>query len=200
MPARQFPQSIVTKGGYGCIKTLGDYKYGGQWVEFFQAFHNPALGVVDYVVTVVALNQNSSKTCTLAHDLSALHPRNVTVIASAAATSVVTITGYDQWGKAATEALTLNGTNSVAGSKIFSKVTSVVADKYIDGAANIRVGSGNKLGLLRKCLPVGAWGTFGGVLEATPPTLDATNHSVLLTSSLDGAHDVVVHFWSSDVV
>lgn len=71
--------------------------------------------------------------------------RNVTVVASGAATSTVTVRGKDYLGQPMVETLTLNGTSAVAGKKAF---------KYIDSIAwgatagtTIDVGYGNVLGL-----------------------------------------------------
>jgi len=71
--------------------------------------------------------------------------RNVTVVASGAATSTVTITGRDYLGQPMVETLTLNGTTSVAGNKAFKYI-----DKIAWGATastTINVGTGTKFGL-----------------------------------------------------
>jgi hypothetical protein len=71
--------------------------------------------------------------------------RNVTVVASGAATSTVTVTGKDYLGQVMVETLTLNGTSAVAGKKAFRTITSIAwgatASRTID------VGWGDALGL-----------------------------------------------------
>jgi hypothetical protein len=52
-------------------------------------------------------------------------PRNVTVTASAGADHVVTVTGTDVYDQPVVEAITANGTNTVAGKKAFKTVTNV---------------------------------------------------------------------------
>lgn len=76
--------------------------------------------------------------------------RNVTVVASGAATSDVTVHGFDYLGQPMTEELTLNGTTPVLGVKAFARVTRVEAG--VTAATTINVGWGNKLGLPYKIL------------------------------------------------
>lgn len=78
--------------------------------------------------------------------------RNVTVVASGAATSTVTVRGQDYLGQPMAEQLTLNGAVTVQGKKAF---------KYIDeieygatAATTIDVGYGNVLGLPYKFIQV----------------------------------------------
>lgn len=71
--------------------------------------------------------------------------RNVTVIASGAATSTVTVNGYDYLGQPVRETLTLNGANTVNGVKTFYTITSVSFGAT--AATTINVGWGNALGL-----------------------------------------------------
>lgn len=71
--------------------------------------------------------------------------RNVTVVASGAATSFVTITGFDYLGQPQQETLTLNGTTPVVGSKIFRRVANV--SWTATGATTINVGWGDRIGL-----------------------------------------------------
>jgi hypothetical protein len=71
--------------------------------------------------------------------------RNVTVIASGAATSTVTVNGYDYLGQPVRETLTLNGANSVVGVKTFYTITSVSWSGT--SATTIDLGWGNALGL-----------------------------------------------------
>ena len=76
--------------------------------------------------------------------------RNVTVVASGAATSNVTIVGYDYLGQAVKESFTLNGTTPVVGKKMFADI--VRADFGNTAGTTINVGFGNVLGLPYKAL------------------------------------------------
>ena len=71
--------------------------------------------------------------------------RNVTVVASGAATSTVTIDGYDIYGQPMRETLTLNGTTAVLGVKAFKDVARVTY--AATAATTINVGWGNALGI-----------------------------------------------------
>ena len=76
--------------------------------------------------------------------------RNVTVVASGAATSTVTVHGYDYLGQPMQETLTLNGTTPVVGAKCFRHVTRVEAG--VTSATTIDLGWGTKLGLPYKLI------------------------------------------------
>lgn len=71
--------------------------------------------------------------------------RNVTVVASGAATSTVTVYGNDYLGQPMAETLTLNGTTAVPGKKAFRRITSIVYGAT--AATTINVGYGDVLGL-----------------------------------------------------
>lgn len=71
--------------------------------------------------------------------------RNITVVASGAATSNVTVYGNDYLGQPMAESFTLNGTTPVVGLKAFRRVTRITAG--ITAATTINVGYGNVLGL-----------------------------------------------------
>lgn len=70
--------------------------------------------------------------------------RNVTVVASGAASSAVTIKGRDYLGQPMLETLTLNGTTPVVGVKAFKTIEEV---SYAATAVTIDVGWADKLGL-----------------------------------------------------
>lgn len=78
--------------------------------------------------------------------------RNVTAVASGAATSTVTVHGYDYLGQPMQETLTLDGTTTVQGVKAFARVTRIEAG--VTAATTIDVGWGNVLGLPYKLLDV----------------------------------------------
>jgi hypothetical protein len=78
--------------------------------------------------------------------------RNVTVVASGAATSTVTVTGYDYLGQPMTEVLTLNGASAVVGGKCFGRITNIAWGAT--GGTTIDVGWGSGLGLPYRALRV----------------------------------------------
>lgn len=71
--------------------------------------------------------------------------RNITVVASGAATSNVTVYGEDYLGQPMAQSFTLNGTTAVVGTKAFKRVTSI--SYAATAATTINVGWGNVLGL-----------------------------------------------------
>lgn len=76
--------------------------------------------------------------------------RNVTVVASGAATSTVTVHGYDYLGQPMSEQLTLNGTTPVLGKKAFKWIEKVAYGAT--AATTINLGWGNVIGLPYKLL------------------------------------------------
>lgn len=71
--------------------------------------------------------------------------RNLTVVASGAATSNVTVIGRDYLGQPMRESFTLNGTTPVVGAKAFKYIDRITAG--ITGGTTINVGWGTKFGL-----------------------------------------------------
>lgn len=110
----------------------------------------------------------------------ARYGRNLTVVASGAATSNVTIDGYDYLGQPMRESFTLNGNTPVAGVKCFWSVSTVTWGAT--AATTINVGWGDVLGIPYRAispdilfeLTAGAKPTGGtlaiGVAPATPQT------------------------------
>lgn len=78
--------------------------------------------------------------------------RNVTVVSDGAATSTVTVTGYDYLGQPMTEVLTLNGNTPVVGVKCFYRITNIAWG--LTAARTIDVGWGSGLGLPYRALRV----------------------------------------------
>lgn len=78
--------------------------------------------------------------------------RNVTVVASGAATSKVQVYGTDYLGQPIKEELTLNGTSAVAGKKAFKRIERVTAGTT--AGTTIDLGWGNVFGLPYKLLDV----------------------------------------------
>ncbi len=90
-------------------------------------------------VTAFANNQNISEA------YMGRFGRNITVVASGAATSNVTVYGLDYLGQPMAQSFTLNGTTPVVGTKAFRRVTRITA--AVTAATTINVGYGDVLGL-----------------------------------------------------
>src|SRR3954467_4532949 len=79
-----------------------------------------------------------------------LYGRNVTVVASGAATSNVTVNGFDYLGQPVSESFTLNGATPVVGNKCFKSFVNVTYGAT--GGTTVNIGTGGKLGLPFKTL------------------------------------------------
>ena len=90
--------------------------------------------------------------------------RNVTVVASGAATSNVTVNGYDYLGQAMKESFTLNGATPVVGKKAFADIVNVSFGNT--AGTTINVGTGNLLGVPYKVLGTAIYGELTS--DATP--------------------------------
>ena len=76
--------------------------------------------------------------------------RNLTVVASGAATSNVTVYGYDYLGQAIKESFTLTGATPVVGKKMFADIVNVAYG--LTAGTTINVGYGAVLGLPYKAM------------------------------------------------
>lgn len=95
--------------------------------------------------SIAAAGSTTTFASTYSHDVMGKYGRNVQIVASGAATSTVTITGYDYLGQPITETLTLNGATPVLGKKAFRFITDVAWG--LTAATTIDVGWGNGLGV-----------------------------------------------------
>lgn len=121
-------------------------------------------------------------------------PRNLTVWATGACTSVITITGTDQFGTAISEAISCNGAAIVAGTKVFKTITAISCAAYSDAAQTVSIGQGSILGTSRKIVGCGIDGgvytTASGettmVQETTRPVRAVTAgvHGVTFSTAL----------------
>lgn len=111
----------------------------------------------------------------LQDDLDGTWGRNITTVASGAATSTVTVRGWDYLGQPMTEVLTLNGTNSVVGVKAFKKIKEITFG--VTAATTVDVGVGALLGLPFKAMKV-----LTEELDNTPRATLGTLTSPVLTN------------------
>lgn len=120
------------------------------------------------------------------------YARNITVVASAAATTKITIHGTNLADDPISEELTLNGTTPVVGAKAFKTITSIVLP-IKTGTETVDIGWGEKLGLpfMMAAKPL-AFATDDGVIESTAPvvTVDADElekNVIDLNTNMDGS-------------
>ena len=116
--------------------------------------------------------------------------RNVTVVASGAATSNVTVYGKDYLGQPMAESFTLNGATPVVGVKAFKWIDRITAG--VTAATTINVGFGGRLGLPYRMSNVleetangaeAAVGTFTAGVLTDPQTLTTGDPRGLYTPS-----------------
>lgn len=114
--------------------------------------------------------------------------RNIRVIASGAATSTVTINGWDYLGQPMTETLTLNGANSVVSTKAFMWLRSIVFGAT--NAVTVDVGWGARFGVpyvVTHCVGetadgvAAAAGTLTAGIRTDPQTATTTDPRGLYT-------------------
>jgi hypothetical protein len=193
---RYFQQTLLVNGGVG-IRAIGDDSL--TYTQYVQKWYHPLAADDDYYVTTVALPDGETLTCTLLKTAPDL-PRTVTVVASAAATSKVTVTGTNQFGEAVAEEITLNGATPVISVAAFKTVTSVVAAARIDGAANLKVGMGSGLGAARQLVGFAAEGTVDGANESTAPAVSTAGDHLTFNTALNPAKTYIAKFWSSQYI
>ena len=135
-------------------------------------------------VTTAILNLQSIAAANTGFDLSAIaaspdpYGRNITVVASGAATSNVTLYGWDHLGQPMVESFTLNGATPVVGSKAWKSFN--YATWGLTAGTTISVGWGVKLGLpfktIRAAYEIGNGAlAAAGTLQAPSVTDPATS-------------------------
>lgn len=137
---------------------------------------------------------------TYSTDAMAQYGRNVTVVASGAATSTVTIEGRDYLGQPMQEQLTLNGTTAVAGNKAFKAIEKVTYGAT--AATTINVGWGTKLGLPFKMINVdtelvnkakpGTAGTYTAAVDTQTLTSGDSRGTYVPNSAPNGTNAYVL--------
>lgn len=114
--------------------------------------------------------------------------RNLTYVASGAATSTVTVTGRDYLGQKMSETITLNGATPVLGQKCFKWIDLIAWT--LTAAVTINVGTGTKFGLPYRAMNVLAEmsnkqrvGTLGTLANA-----DVTDPQTVSTADPRGSY------------
>lgn len=127
--------------------------------------------------------------------------RNVTVVASGAATSTVTVIGRDYLGQAMRETLTLNGTTPVVSVKAFKWIDKI--DFGATAATTIDVGFGARFGLPYNTVAVereyangvvAATGTLTAGVRTDPQTATTADPRGLYTPTTTPNGSTVIEF------
>lgn len=137
-----------------------------------------ATGILN-ALSIAANGNTGTFQTTYTNDVMGRYGRNVTIVASAAAATVVTVEGYDYLGQPMTENITLNATTPVLGNKAFRYITNIA---YLATAATLSVGWGTKLGVPYRCvnavltseLTAGAAPTAGTLVPGALPSVTQT--------------------------
>src|SRR3954463_12394638 len=124
-----------------------DVNYNGETRVNFGA---PLAAVANGVANAVSIATAGQTDLSGVAAVPELYGRSITVVASGAATSNVTVNGFDYLGQPVSESFTLNGATPVAGNKCFKSF--VNATFGATGATTINIGTGAKLGLPYKTL------------------------------------------------
>jgi len=166
---------------------------------YLQRWYHPVVIDDNYILDTTALTTVVAGQDIITFEHQPDYPRNVTVIASAAATSEVIVYGVDVFGDAVHEHLSLTGTTGVTGTQIFSSITSIHLAAQVEGAANVKVGVSNSLGLLHVPILFLSEGTVDAVREATVPVLSAAYNSVTFNTALSASKVYLCKYWSSEL-
>ena len=122
IPAQKVEVGLLEcRNGFGTLKTTDT---GADFPVFActEVFENPKATASTGCLGATALPSGAATTVTEGITQPD-YPRSLQMVASAAATSVVTAYGYDQFGNAINEEFTLNGTSDVLGTKVFASIT-----------------------------------------------------------------------------
>lgn len=133
------------------MQYVGDVNIGGDMRISFGA---PALAVAAGIISAqsIAAAGSLQATSLLSSTLDAPWGRNLTYVASGAATSTVTTDGWDYLGQPMTETITLAGAVPVLGTKAFKRIRQI--SWGLTGGTTINVGPGASVGLPYKAIKV----------------------------------------------
>lgn len=115
-------------------------------------FGAPAAAVANSVANAVSVAVAGSTDLSNVTAIPDPYGRNLTVVASGAATSNVTVFGYDYLNQPIAESFTLNGATPVVGNKCFKSFSSM--SYTVTAGTTVNVGTGVKLGLPYKAIRV----------------------------------------------
>jgi hypothetical protein len=145
-----------------------DVNYNGETRVNFGA---PPAAAPNIVANAMSINTAGQSDLSGATALVDPFGRNLTVVASGAASGTFTVYGYDYLGQPVAEQFTLNGATPVTGNKCFKSFN--YAAFQAAGGVTVNIGTGVKLGLPYKALRC-AYEVANGVAVAAG-TLQAAN-------------------------
>jgi hypothetical protein len=129
------------------MQYCADVNYNGESRVNFGA---PAAAVANSILNAQSINVAGSTDLSSVAAVPEPFGRNLVVVASGAATSNVTVFGYDYLGQPIAESFTLNGATPVVGNKCFKAPSSVTFG--LTAGTTINIGTGVKLGLPYKAV------------------------------------------------
>jgi len=128
------------------------------------SFGAPAAANATAIVNAQSIAVALSVDLTGATPIVETYGRTISVVASGAATSTLTVKGWDYLGQPINEDFTLNGATPVAGKKAFKAFQTLVINTTT-AATTINIGTGGGLGLPYKALRV-EWEVANGAAVA----------------------------------
>ena len=128
------------------------------------SFGAPAAANATAIVNAQSIAVALSVDLTGATPIVETYGRTISVVASGAATSTLTVKGWDYLGQPINEDFTLNGATPVAGKKAFKAFQTLVINTTT-AATTINIGTGASLGLPYKALRA-EWEVANGVAAA----------------------------------
>jgi hypothetical protein len=172
-------------------------------------FLTPIAAVAAGILSATSIATAVDTTTFLSDTADAPFGRNITVVASGAATSNVTVYGKDYLGQGIAESFTLNGATPVVGKKAFKWIDRVTAG--ITAGTTINVGFGSALGLPYRMSNVieevangaeAAIGTFIAGVLTDPQTLTTGDPRGTYTPStaLNGTNRIMGKFMPYNIL
>lgn len=166
-------------------------------------FLTPIAAVAAGILSAQSIAAAGSTTTFVSDTADAPFGRNVTVVASGAATTTVTVTGKDYLGQPMNELFTLNGATPVVGVKAFKWIDSIAY--ALTAGRTIDVGFGARVGLpyrMSVCLgeiangAAAAAGTLTAPNLTDPQTTTTTDPRGLYTptTTLNGSNRILASF------
>jgi hypothetical protein len=115
------------------------------------SFGSPVVANATLIATALSVAAAATFDLTNVAQFPETYGRNISVIASGAATSPVVINGWDYLGQPISESFTLAGAVAVAGNKAFKTIRNMVVTTTT-AATTVNIGSGAKFGLPYKAI------------------------------------------------
>lgn len=181
------------------MQYVGDVNLGGDMRISFGA---PALAVATGIVNAVSIATPGFvlQAASLGSStLDAPWGRNLTYVASGAATSTILVDGWDYLGQPMSEQITLNGATPVVGLKCFKYLRQITAG--ITAGTTVNIGPGSNVGLPYKAIKV--WTEESNGTPAAAGTLIApvlTDPATVSTGEPRGAYTSTTAFDGAKVI